>query len=150
MTYPRQKDIAVSTVKNLRASDALAEEIYRDTTPPTDPADRDRIFAGHPAQKKDDAVLIGVDPVSAGSTAPKSGVYVVGTRVQLTIAVAESYYERHGTLVMHSIRDECATVLEKGAPKQYPEGSEGGGTIEPSNAGYRQLVEDFRVTTIHG
>lgn len=150
MSQPRQRDIAVAHVKNLRASDGLAEEIYRDTATPTDPTKRDRIFASHPAAKADDAVLIGVQPVSTGSDSPKGGVYTAHHRVQVTIQYAESYFERHGVLSMHAARDECAEVFQQGAPKQYPEGPEGGGMIEAAgNNGYRQMVADFRVSTIH-
>lgn len=149
MSQPRQKDVIVAHVKNLRSSDPLAEEIYQDTMTPA-PADRDRIFAGHPASKKDDAVLIGVQSVSTGSDSPKAGVYSTGHRVQVTIEYAESYFERRGVLSMHDTRDYCADVFQHGGIKQYPEGPEGGSTIEPVENGYRQMVVDFRVTTIHG
>lgn len=147
-TPPRQREVAVTAVSKLRADDALADEIYQDTTTPTNPSNRQRIYLGNIADKREGGATVAVLPIATGSTSPKAGVYTKSYLTQVSVDYSESYYERRGTLSMYAARDRADDVFSDGARDLYPTGPEGGDSIEIDADGYRTLTNRFRVVAI--
>lgn len=145
---PQQRDVAITAVQKLRADDALADEIYQDTTKPTDPEDRDRVYVGNIADKRDAPATVAVLPIATGSTAPKAGAYIKTYLTQVSVDYGESYYERRGPLSMYAARDRADAVFSEGAHDLYPTGPEGGDSISTDADGYRTLTNRFRLVTV--
>lgn len=148
MSVPQQYEVSVAAVSKLRADDALAAEIYADTTAPQ-PDDRQRIFRGSIADKPDETAKVAVEPIGTGSTSPKAGAYIKSYLVAVHIVYSESHFERRGPLSMDKARDRCDTVLSEGARDLYPTGPEGGDSIGPPDEdGYRTLTSQYRLVTV--
>lgn len=146
----RQNDVIIATVRALRSDDALVSELYGadGSSVPTDSLDRQRVYRGQPADKRDDPAKLAVLGIATGSTVSKNALYVKTWLVQCTVVYSESCYERRGLQSMVNVRDRCDAVLSEGNPEQYPTGPEGGSSPETDDDGYRLLTNRFRLVTV--
>ena len=137
--------MAIAAVSKLQMDDELAAELYDDAETIPQPDNRERIYLGNIADKRDGAASLAVLPIATGSTSPKGGLYVKSYLTQVSIDYSQSFYKSHGALSMYAVRDRCDAVLSEGAPQQIPTGPEGGDSIETDADGYRTLTNRFRV-----
>ena len=141
---PRQRAVAIAAVSRLRADDALAAELYDDTTVPQ-ADERKRVYLGNIADRRDEAAYVAVLPIATGSRSHGGGVFSRSYLTQISVVYSESFYESHGALSMYAIRDRCDDVLSSPtAPGIIPTGPEGGNSIETDADGYRTLTNRFR------
>lgn len=125
--------------------DELANELYQDTTTPSAPGERKRIYLGNIADRREGDAYVAVLPIATGSRSHGGGIFSRSYLTQISVVYSESTYERRGALSMYAIRDRCDDVLSSPtAPGILPTGPEGGDSIAVDDGGYRTLTNRFR------
>lgn len=130
MVYkPRESEIVIKTVQELRSTQAVVDALYVDSTVPSDEIDRSRIYAGDPARPNDAGCEMAVHVITSGGE--HTGRMVEQTRtLQCSLVATESWYERYGYLQLTQIKDRTEERFESPITDAvYPRGPAGSASV---------------------
>lgn len=141
---PRESEIVIKTVQELRADTAVVEALYIDGTVPVDEIERSRIYPGDPARENDAGCEMAVHIITTGGE--HNGRMVTETRtLQCSLIATESWYERYGYLQLTRIKDRAEERFETPiADGVYPRGPAGSASEMEMQDGTGRRLRPFR------
>lgn len=145
MVYkPRESEIVIKTVQELRSTQAIVDALYVDSTVPGEEIDRSRIYAGDPARPNDAGCEMAVHVITTGGE--HTGRMVEQTRtLQCSLVATESWYERYGYLQLTRIKDRTEERFESPIRDGvYPRGPAGSASVIALQDGTGRRLRPFR------
>lgn len=102
-------DAATAVVQTLRQDQDVANALYVDTTVPSDPADRDRVYIGAATKPNNHPVEVAVMPIADSSDASKTAVTKVFA-MSCSAVATETWYQEYQSLRLLKIFDAVDDV----------------------------------------
>lgn len=103
------RDAVAGVVQALRQDTDVANALYVDTTVPSDPADRERVYPGAATKPNNHPVEIAVMIIADSSDASKTAV-TKAYLAECTVVATETWYQEHRSLRLWDIFDAVDDV----------------------------------------